>query len=127
MIPRARLQGDMETLWMSPGEREEMEANLRLISRKIAKANFLLRTMRARWDLFREKHRHLAHLVQDRRELFDVVKCVFPQEVLRGPDPVYDTAIRACVRALPLAAQTLQLRRCVYWLLVHIGSSRTSH
>lgn len=51
---------------MTPDEREEMEENLRLISRKVAKANFLLRTMRSRWDIFREKHKHLAPVVQDR-------------------------------------------------------------
>lgn len=59
-------QRDMETIWMSKEAQEEMEANLRLISRKTAKANFLLRNMRARWDLFREKHRDLAPLVNDR-------------------------------------------------------------
>lgn len=51
---------------MSEDARLEMEANLLLISRKIAKANFLLRKMRSRWDIFREKHRHLAPLVHDR-------------------------------------------------------------
>lgn len=59
-------QREMETLWMSQAAREEMEANLSAISRKIAKANFLLRTMRSRWDLFREKHRDLALAVQAR-------------------------------------------------------------
>jgi len=56
-------QREVETLWMSQAAREEMEANLSAISRKIAKANFLLRTMRTRWDLFREKHRDLAPAV----------------------------------------------------------------
>ena len=59
-------QREVETLWMSQAAREEMEANLNAISRKIAKANFLLRTMRSRWDLFREKHRDLAPAVQAR-------------------------------------------------------------
>lgn len=59
-------QRDMETIWMSKEAQEEMEANLRLISRKTAKANFLLRNMRSRWDLFRQKHRDLAALVNDR-------------------------------------------------------------
>ena len=59
-------QREVETLWMSQAARDEMQANLNAISRKIAKANFLLRTMRSRWDLFREKHRDLTPAVQAR-------------------------------------------------------------
>lgn len=55
---------------MSQEEQQAMEVNLLLISRKIAKANFLLRNMRSRWDLFREKHRDLAPLVHDRCSFF---------------------------------------------------------
>lgn len=47
-----------------------MEANLLLIARKIAKENFVLRKMRSRRDIFRERHRRLAPLVQDRYRLF---------------------------------------------------------
>ncbi|CAN0325943.1 unnamed protein product [Ectocarpus sp. 12 AP-2014] len=55
---------------MSEDARLAMEANLLLlISRKIAKANFVLRKMRSRWDIFRERHRRLALLVQDRRRV----------------------------------------------------------
>ncbi|CAB1114212.1 unnamed protein product [Ectocarpus sp. CCAP 1310/34] len=66
--------GDVEAIWMSEDERLEMETNLFLISRKIAKANFLLRKMRSRWDIFRERHRHLAPLVHDRLTQSDTFK-----------------------------------------------------
>ncbi|CAM9104938.1 unnamed protein product [Scytosiphon promiscuus] len=58
--------GEMESLWMSPDARLEMEANLASISRKIGKANFLLRNMRSRWDIFRERHKLLVPLVHER-------------------------------------------------------------
>lgn len=51
---------------MSADARMEMEANLSSISRKIGKANFLLRNMRSRWDIFRERHKHLVPLVHER-------------------------------------------------------------
>lgn len=59
-------QIEVETLWMPSLERDEMEANLRMISRKISKAQDLLRKMRSRWDLFREKYKLLVPLVHDR-------------------------------------------------------------
>ncbi|CAM9105353.1 unnamed protein product [Ectocarpus fasciculatus] len=66
--------GDVEAIWMSEDARLEMETNLLLISRRIAKANFLLRKMRSRWDIFREKHRDLAPLVHDRLTQSDTFK-----------------------------------------------------
>ncbi|CAN0457509.1 unnamed protein product, partial [Ectocarpus sp. 12 AP-2014] len=66
--------GDVEAIWMSEDARLEMETNLLLISKKIAKANFLLRKMRSRWDIFRERHRHLAPLVHDRLTQSDTFK-----------------------------------------------------
>lgn len=44
----------------------EMEAHLLMISRKIMKAQDLLRKMRSRWDLFRLKYKHLVPAVHAR-------------------------------------------------------------
>lgn len=51
---------------MSPDERSEMEKNLLAISYKVLQAQELLRKMRARWDQFRQKHKHLVPLVHAR-------------------------------------------------------------
>lgn len=63
---RIWVQTDMESLWMPPDDQMEMEANVLMITRKISKAQDLLRKMRSRWDLFRKKHKLLVPLVHAR-------------------------------------------------------------